>query len=476
MKLKITVLTGFVLFTILCVFDIFIFFTLDTHLRSTSMADEQNRVQSMAQEARNNINGQTGGEVGYPHPTVWMSKFVRENETAYLIEPNGQIVAHVGELPVTLQNVPVINSAKSRVFMTHVQNLPYYVADAPIYSQKSNTLLGTVVLLQQGVISSEYMHELLTLLLLGSIGAVLLTAAASYFVASTSVRPLSRMMKQIEEIEASKLEYRVKVPSTGDEIEQLAAAFNRMLSRIEQSWNQQARFVADASHELRTPVAAIAGYVNLLRRWGKSNPQVLDEAIGVIQTESARMHALTEDLLLLTKPEAAVIQDDAVSNVREVTREALALVSPLYPEVAIHTDVADVEVQFAPPHLKRVLINVIDNACKYSVPHGRVLVTSMVHKESMSIVVEDSGIGIPEVDLPHIFERFYRVDKSRQRGGSGLGLALVRELVASHQGTVQVDSQLGTGTRVTVTILIQFKSFLPPSSTLPPSPHLRHPL
>lgn len=454
MKLKITLLTGFVLFAILCVFDVFIFFTLNTQLRSTEMSNTQSRAESLAQAAASNANDQNGSITSITNgSSSWMAQFIRENEVAYLLTPNGHLIAHFGELPVAFDQLQGIKLGESNVSGISIRGTDYYVSAAPVLAGNHSTIIGDAVLVQESGLRSV-MRELFTLLIVGSVGAIFLTIAASYFVASISVKPLSRMIKQVEQIEASTLEYRVQERNSIDEAAQLARAFNRMLSRIQRSWDQQSRFVADASHEIRTPLAAIQGYSRLLQRWGKSNPQVLDEALQVIQMESARLHALSDDLLLLTRPEASVNSEDEVTNLRQAVKEAIEVVSPLYPQAHISQDVLDVEVKFPESHLKRVLINLIDNACKYSALDGQPCITASEQRQSVSIHVQDNGIGIPEADLPHVFERFYRVDKSRQRGGTGLGLALVKELVESHHGTVGIDSRPGHGTTVTVTIPI----------------------
>jgi len=455
MKVKITLLTGVVLFVILCVFDVFIFFTLSAHLRTITLADAESRAQSIAQYALNRVNDNNGSTaLNHDNASQWMTKFLRADESAYLIGLNGQLIADVGELHVPYPSISTVTDTKAGVRPILLNGATYYLAAAPIFDEDKKKSLGNIVLLQQPVNQSQYMHELRLLLLFGSFGAICLTIAGSYLVSLTSTRPLRRMVHDVGDIEASRLERRMVVPTTHDEVEQLARAFNRMLERIERSWNQQSRFVADASHEIRTPLAVIQGYANLLDRWGKSNPEVLNEAIDMIRAESTRLQALTTDLLMLARAEATGQEEIEISDVHNVLQQALGMVKPIYPNVVIDSEVVHQAVTFPQAQLKRVLINLLDNACKYCDTNARIHITTVVGAERVAITISDNGLGIPEEDIPHLFERFYRVDKSRQRGagGTGLGLALVKELVESHHGTVYVKSQLGQGTRVVVEI------------------------
>ncbi|MCL6452769.1 MAG: HAMP domain-containing histidine kinase [Alicyclobacillus sp.] len=455
MKRKITLLTGLVLFVILCVVDAFTFLTLDAHLRSVAYADLENRVQSMAQAAADHFQDRSAKDRSIS-PGRWMDKYAGVHDAAYLIAPDGQLTAAVGGLKLPFASLPpTVKWAGPSVATVKAGGHTYYLAQAPVVDEDDGGSLGSVAIVEIPTIRTDDMQELLALLVIGSIGALFLTLAGSYLVALTSMRPLRRMVRQVEEIEASQLERRMTVPATRDEVEQLARAFNRMLERIERSWKQQGRFVADASHEIRTPLTVIQGYANLLARWGKTDPKVLDEAISVIREESARLHALTEDLLLLARSEAVQQSDRQqgefdICDAAEIMREAVSVVSPLYPQVPIEMHLAPGQVQFAPRHLKRVFINILDNACKYGGQSVRVV--SACEGSQWIVDVRDNGRGIPQDDLPHVFDRFYRVDKSRQRGagGTGLGLALVQELVTSYGGEVAISSQLGEGTTVTV--------------------------
>ncbi len=451
MKVKIASFTAAIMLVVLCVFDVFIYFSLEAHLKNVQLSSLTNSVESMSQFALNKLNDGPGDHSG--NDFEWLSKYAREHQSAYVFDSNQHTLGKVGDLNLDIHSLPKPSPVKTVVHQITIRGKSLIVASAPIINEDSHQFLGYAEIISDTADQSDYMQVLLTVLLTGSAGAVLLMGVGAYFISSTAVGPLSRIIKTVSHIEANRLSERVPVPTRKDEVSQLAKAFNRMLGRIERSWDQQSRFVADASHEIRTPLTVIQGYANLLARWGKKDPKVLEQAIGVIQKESTRLHNLAEDLLTLALIEVSANDECSTVNVASVLNEVIETLRPLYTNRELISHFSEnVVASMAPAHFKRVCMNLLDNALKYTSTGGTVRVTTIAHSDIVNISFQDTGPGIPSADLPYVFERFYRVDKSRDRrqGGTGLGLAIVKELVELYGGQVFIQSEVGHGTTVDV--------------------------
>lgn len=272
--------------------------------------------------------------------------------------------------------------------------------------------------------------------------------------------PIREMTEITRTLSAANLSNRINVAGMKYELQDLAVVINSMLDRIEHSYNSQKQFVSDASHELRTPIAVIQGYADMLRRWGKEDPEVLEEGIGAISQETVAMKELVENLLFLARHDKKTLlleisAFDPAEVLREVGQEA-GMVSgdhrfELNPceSSLIHADRGMV---------KQVLRILVDNAVKYSPPESAVILGTRPAENGCLITVTDHGCGISAEDLPRIFERFYRADAARssEKGGHGLGLSIARIIVVAHGGKLRVRSREGEGTT--------FEIFLPADS------------
>ena len=260
-------------------------------------------------------------------------------------------------------------------------------------------------------------------------------------------------------------------PTSNDEVSRLGRAFNAMLDRLEKSFKAQKQFIADSSHELRTPLTVIRGNIDLLRR--NPDPQNQAESLQAIERESARMQRLVQDLLLLAQADArqtvdlVPLQLDDV--VLEVFKETRVLADQRHQTLKLgHFE--PVTVEGDRDRLKRAILNLIDNAIKYTPEQGEITMSLLGGKQWARVVVADNGPGIAKKDQAQVFDRFYRVDKARSRsnsqsgGGSGLGLAIVKHIVEAHGGRISLDSDLGEGT----TFTIWLKNV--PTDALPPDP------
>lgn len=242
---------------------------------------------------------------------------------------------------------------------------------------------------------------------------------------------------------------------TGDrELAGIEHAVNDMIARLQDAYRQQAQFVSDASHELRTPIAVIQGYVNMLDRWGKTDEKVLEESIEAIKIETAHMKTLVEQLLFLARGDSGRQQfNPERMNLADMIREALEEYR-MIDESHEWTEgsVSDAYVFADPALIKQAARILADNARRYTPEGGEIRFSTGICEGNCFFQVQDSGIGISEDDVPRVFDRFYRADSARDRasGGTGLGLSIAKWIVERHKGWFVVTSRQNIGTRIRV--------------------------
>lgn len=253
-----------------------------------------------------------------------------------------------------------------------------------------------------------------------------------------------------DSVDAGQLD--VHLPDAGDnEIAELARSLNRLIENLRRRNEAQTRFIADASHELATPVAGIRGYVNILRAWGAEDPGLREEAVGAIDRESRRMARLCSDLLSVIRSEEMAEYRLLRYDINAVCREVLANAATRYIGKRLEfsgPEEAGLWLYGDPDRVEEALGILVDNACKYTPEGGSVSVSTRRRRDRIVVEVADTGVGIPAEDLPNVFERFYRSDTSRSKepGGFGLGLAIAKHIIDKSGGVVTVRSTLGEGT------------------------------
>jgi signal transduction histidine kinase len=280
--------------------------------------------------------------------------------------------------------------------------------------------------------------------------AILATVVVLFWITNWVIRLVDELRLAAESIDAGVLT--VSLPETEDnEVGDLARSLNALIGRLRRKAEAQTRFVADASHELATPVAGIRGYVGILRGWGADDPEVREESLSAIDRESRRMVRLTRQLLALISSERELEFHSVRHDINAVVRQVLAGAVTRYKDKELEfvgPDTAPMILRADPERLEEIISILVDNAAKYTQPGGRVAVETSSRKGDIVITVSDNGPGIPPEDLPNIFERFYRSDRSRwsDAGGFGLGLAIAKQIVESAGGLIDVTSELDVGT------------------------------
>jgi signal transduction histidine kinase len=322
----------------------------------------------------------------------------------------------------------------------YINNVHLYVLTYPLHYE--GQLVGYIQVAQPLDSVDIAINLLLFLLIGGGVAAVILAAAVGWLAAHRALRPLEAITQTALQItRADDLSRRIPTSETvHDEVGRLVQAFNESLERLERLFNAQRRFLADVSHELRTPLTVIRGNVDLLRRMGGADPTSLD----AIQSEAERMSRLVGDLLLLAQAEAGTLPMarnpvELDTLLLEVFHESQVLAGGV--SLAIG-DIDQALVIGDRDRLKQLLLNLVSNALKYTPEGGRVTLALTRVKDWARLVVTDTGIGIPPGELPHIFDRFYRVDKARTRaqGGAGLGLAIAQRIAQVHGGRLEAAS------------------------------------
>jgi len=308
---------------------------------------------------------------------------------------------------------------------------------------------------EEGVTTA--LHQLVMLMAIAIPTTLLLAVAVGLFLAARALDPIDHITRTAARLSADDLSRRLDLPATDDEVGRLAATFDGMLARLDRAFQRQRQFAADASHELRTPLALLISQADLALERPRT-PAEYRRVLASMRDDARRMTQLLGDLLTLARADAG---DDLLVreplDVGEVARQAVATLAPLARErgVTLQLGVTEsVVVAGDQTRLTQLLVNLIDNGLTYTPRDGTVSVQVRRSAGQAFIEVADTGVGIAPEHLPHLFERFYRVDKARSRsdGGAGLGLAISRWIAEAHGGTISVTSQIGHGTTFTVSL------------------------
>ncbi len=338
------------------------------------------------------------------------------------------------------QSVTVASSGRWRI--VHIQAPG---PDGPLLVQVARSLAA---------FDQELSELLFTFLLTGPL-TLLVAVGGGYFLARRALVPVHQMTQAADQIGADRLSQRLDVANPGDELGALAQTLNRMIGRLEHSFNEMQRFTADAAHELRTPLAVIRNEAEVALRSPRSTQEYCHVLENLLE-ETNRLTTVADQLLFLCRQDAGLhpsVREDV--RVDELLREVVGTMQLVAQEKGVTLalgGVARCALVSDSRQLRRVFYNVLDNALKYTDPSGRVTVTSGVSNGSVSIAVADTGSGIPPEHLPRIFERFYRVDPARtgDGNGAGLGLSICQSIVKALGGSITVESAVGRGTTVCV--------------------------
>jgi two-component system OmpR family sensor kinase len=330
---------------------------------------------------------------------------------------------------------------------------------------------GTVVLALPLDVVDETVHRLIVVEVAATIAILAVLALVTWWVIQLGVQPIKRMTATATAIAGGDLSHRVEAMPAGTEAGELGGALNQMLGRIEDAFDERTqselrlrRFIADASHELRTPVTTIRGYAELYRVGGLEQAADLDEAMRRTEQEAVRMGTLVDDLLQLARLDQGRPLERQPVDLAAVASDAVRDARAVDPARPISAEVSEpLTVVGDDGRLRQVVANLIGNALVHTAP-GTPIEVRVARDDGHAVLeVRDHGQGMPPDVAKRAFERFYRADpsRSRHRGGSGLGLAIVEATIAAHGGTVSLDSEVGVGTTVRIELPAQPDAVIP---------------
>lgn len=326
----------------------------------------------------------------------------------------------------------------------------YRVASRTVKGPSGEYVVKTLTPLQPVISDIQTLLALVAVLLPASL---LLAFVVGYFLAARALAPVERIARVADTITISQLNQRIEVDNPHDELGRLASTLNRLIVRLESAVDEIRRFTADASHELRTPLAILRSEAESALRKSRSSEEY-QAALRIVVDEATRLGKLADQLLTLSRHDAGLgaarmdpveidpLLCDVVESLKRLAdSRGITLAARCNSQCVVHG--SDLR-------LSQAFFNVLENAIKYSSAGDLVEVEAVDQGEQVEVVIRDQGIGISPDHLSRIFERFYRVDPSRNSaiGGSGLGLAIAKSIVTAHQGTIQVRSEVGDGTEV----------------------------
>jgi two-component system OmpR family sensor kinase len=376
-----------------------------------------------------------------------------------ILTADGQPLIDQGHFDGASFDPAVLQSGRTQFeYASLASNVPIRLYTAPFIIEEQGA--GIIQVAESYRHIQDVQRQLIGLLALGIPFTLLAASIGGWILASSALNPIDRITRAAAQISAQDLHQRLNLKLPNDEVGRLAATFDKMLARLEDAFERQKRFIADASHEIRTPLTILKGDVEVALNRPR-RPEEYQETLAMVNDTTDRLTALVEELFLLARADNQQIS----LQLKSFNLSALLMkeVSHLLPRavkqgVALNLDTPDeLTIEADPAKLSRLFINLIDNGIKYSNPGDTVTVRVVAEAGYARVAVADTGPGIPPEHLPHLFERFYRIDKARSRSitdangsGAGLGLSIAYWLAQLHGGRIDVESQLGQGSTFTV--------------------------
>jgi heavy metal sensor kinase len=448
------------LLVVLTGFSLFVYFNLRISLLVG--IDDTLRLSATQTVATANIqNGQVNFSDSLPVGSA-ASDFQERGLTIRILSPSGAQLEGFGpflNLPVSAASLTA--ASKGQASLSTIadpgEGDPLRIYSEPILD--NGNLVGVVQVAQSLGDMYDTLSRLLTAILISAPLLVGIAGIGGYFLAARALAPIDQMTLTAQRISAEDLSARIDLPGTDDEVGRLAATFDPMIRRLDEAFRRERQFTADASHELRTPLAAMQAIISVIRE-DRRSPEDYEQALDDLAEETDRLRALTEDLLNLARSDThktsafeeidiSMLLSDLCDSLRPLAeKKGLTLASDISENIIITGD---------GDSLIRLFVNLLDNAIKYTSCGGITVSVHSLLDHRVKVSIADTGQGIPEGDLPHIFERFYRVEKARASRGVGLGLAIAAQIVHAHGGEIEASSAVGEGTVVTVYLPVSYQ-------------------
>ena len=432
---------------VLILFGSFVYFSMWQGL-SISIDDSIKFNTSQAIAAVNIENGKINFSDSLPESST--ADLREKGFTVRILSTNGDLLQSVGPYrdlvvdPASIQNASRKISGFSTINLSDSELVRVYTA--PIVENQN--VIGIIQVMQSLATVHETLERLLMMMLISIPLLLMITGFSGYALAARALSPIDQITQTAQRISTEDLSARLNLHGSDDEIGRLASTFDSMLSRLEEGFNRERQFTSDASHELRTPLTAIQAILSVTRSKQRS-PEEYETAMNDLLEETDRLRALTEDLLYIARGDAHPITSYEKVNLSDLLTDVSESLRPLAESRGILLKQNIQSGLFLIGNsdaLIRAFINLVDNAIKFT-EQGEIVVDAKKNEKNIiDVSISDTGRGIAQKHLNHIFDRFYRADESRTTQGFGLGLSIVQEIVKAHKGTITVTSQIRKGT------------------------------
>jgi len=436
----------FISFTIICVV---VYLSLHTWL----LNDEESKVNRTSKDIISFLESQgpTITIQQIQQNTGLLKSIADRDETVRIFNADGVDILRIND---TSAAAP-LNSLQE-IFEMTIDKQDVLVINEPI---RMGFFQGYIQVIHPLTSFQSLMHYLLTAMLIAGLGALVLSGSIGYYLANYLMKPLHELRASMKTVMDQGFKEPIQLTYTShDEIGDLLKMYNAMMNELQISFTQQQQFVADASHELRTPIQAIEGHLSLLKRWGKHDPAILEESIDTSLTEIARMRKMIEELLELARREEK--DETSEANALVVIEAVMDEVKLVHPQARIsllkHGEIGPLFI--TENALSQIVRNIIENAIRYCEKIPEIQISISVAGNYACLEITDNGIGIAQDNIPFIFDRFYRVDEARNRqiGGTGLGLSISKMLLEKYNATVEVKSEVNIGTVFSLKIPLKY--------------------
>jgi len=343
------------------------------------------------------------------------------------------------------------------------ETLGYNMKYVAVSAKDGNRILGIVrfaLPLSEVQLQIRFIYRVV---LFGALAAVLIALTAAYFISRSITSPIALMKETAQRIAKGDFSKKVRIKSR-DELGELAESLNTMADELQQKMENLRRmdrvrtdFVANVTHELKTPLTLIKGYIETLEDKAINDKEKARKFVSIIKEHTNRLENIISDLLTLSELELSrdsitKIEFDLKALIDDVVLGFGHALAAKKQNLSVNSKGSVLKIKADPNKIEQVLVNLIDNAIKYTSQAGEIVVSLLEQQDQFTVTIEDNGIGIPSEHLDRVFERFYRVDKarSRQLGGTGLGLSIAKHIVLAHKGKINIESQTNTGTTISV--------------------------
>jgi heavy metal sensor kinase len=452
-KAKIIIFYMAVLFVILSVLVVFLYFSLNKIVFSSIDSSLLSRAKALATLINSDENNET--EFNFSDDVMWEYNSPK-SETFFQIRRLDGAILEKSESVENLE-LPFIPRGNQTSFETiSFKGKPARVVNFYVPAKKGYAGKGHGFFIQ----CAENIHKQINLLrtyriilLLSTFAVMIISASGGFLIARKALTPVKKISEAIDKISESNLSERITAKNIPEELNILASSFNRTFDRLELSFNRQKQFVADASHELKTPLSLILSQSEVTLRKERTVEEYRN-VLKVIADTTKIISGIVQKLLSIARLSTNKVELKIENiDLNEIIHESVKLLSPLAAQKGISINISAGKQSVISGDrgvLLELFANIIDNAIKYNIPHGRVDISVEKEEGFITIQIKDTGVGIPEKDLDKIFDRFYRVDKSRSKetGGSGLGLSICKEIVKLHGGRIDIKSQPWSETAV----------------------------